>query len=225
MAARHWFTLGRFDEPATGDPAPALPTPPAPPSPPPAGDPPAPPKGDEPLGDAGKRALDAERAARKTADDARKALEAQLADLKPLADLMQKIRGGEGVPDAQKTEVEKLAERLDAAERTATEERLARLRLEVATEKGLTTAQAARIVGGDRDELAADADALLSLFPKPPPTVPPAGDHGNGGPRPPRPDPGQGGGRGDGQPKNYRDAPAEEFTAELGKYGIRPRSR
>lgn len=127
-------------------------TPPAP-----TAEPTAPAKEDG-LGEAGKKALQAER-------DARKALEKQLADLSPLADLVKRIRGGDGVPEQQKTEVDKLTERLAEVEKTATAERMARMRLEVAAEKGLTAAQAARLSGSSKEELAADADALLSLFP------------------------------------------------------------
>lgn len=154
--------------PPPGDPAPAsAPTDPAP-APPPA-DPPA----DPPLGPAGKKALDEERAARK-------ALEKRLAELEPLKKLADALGGGQQQPGG-KSEVELLNERFAELERTAAEERAARWRLEVAAEKGLTPAQAARLTGGTRDELAADADELLALFPAAAP-----------GPRTPVPDPSQG---------------------------------
>lgn len=157
------------------------------------------PKGEDALGDAGKRALAAEREARKAEADARKAAEkaaadaaAQLADLKPLTELFAQIRKT-AVPDAEKTDVEKLAERLAQQEKATANERLARWRVEVAAEKGLTKAQAARLQGGTFEELAADADELLSLFPKaekpaepaPTPAEPPK-------PSTPKPDPSQG---------------------------------
>jgi cell division septum initiation protein DivIVA len=41
---------------------------------------------------------------------------------------------------------------------------LAQLREEVAETKGLTTAQASRLVGATREELEADADDLLATF-------------------------------------------------------------
>jgi hypothetical protein len=41
------------------------------------------------------------------------------------------------------------------------------MRAEVAAEKGLTAAQAKRLVGTTRDELLADADEFLALMPAP----------------------------------------------------------
>jgi len=117
---------------------------------------------DKPLGEAGQKALTAER-------EARKALEKQLADqaktlegLKPLQDLAAAI----GVkPESGKTSVETLTEQVAAMRTELGSERLGRMRLEVAAEKSLTPAQAARLQGATRDELAADADALKALFP------------------------------------------------------------
>jgi hypothetical protein len=137
---------------------------PAPPADPPPADPPADPKPDADLGDAGKKALASER-------DARKAAEKELARYKKAE--ADKV-------DADKTEAEKRAAadaRADAAELRAT-------RLEVAHEKGLTPAQAKRLVGTNREELEADADEVLRDFP-----VTPAG----AAPKPaPKPDPSQG---------------------------------
>jgi hypothetical protein len=148
-----------------GDPAPA----PAPTGPAPTGTPPD----DKPLGPGGERALAAER-------EARKALEKQLADLAPLKELAAAMAGGQK-PPAGKSDVDLVNERIAELERTANDERAARWRLEVAAEKGLTPQQAARLAGATRDELAADADALLALFPSAP-----------AGPRTPAPDPSQG---------------------------------
>ncbi|MEU4570840.1 hypothetical protein [Micromonospora sp. NPDC023956] len=67
--------------------------------------------------------------------------------------------------DRDKTEAEKTAERLSEAETKAAAAELRALRLEVAAEKGLTPAQAKRLVGSSREELEADADELLSTFP------------------------------------------------------------
>lgn len=66
--------------------------------------------------------------------------------------------------DRDKTEAQKLTERADAAERRAVEVEGRALRLEVAAEKGLTPAQAKRLVGATREELEADADELLTTF-------------------------------------------------------------
>jgi hypothetical protein len=157
-------------------------------------------KPEDALGDAGKRALAAEREARKAEADARKAAEkanadlvAQLDGLKPITDLFAQIRKT-AVPDAEKTDVEKLAERLAAQEKATADERLARWRVEVAAEKGLTKAQAARLQGGTFEELAADADDLLALFPKPAPAEPKAEATPAEPAKPPtpKPDPSQG---------------------------------
>jgi hypothetical protein len=159
------------------------------------GGPPADPAkpGDEPLGDGGKKALEAERMARKSAEDGKKALEAQLAELAPLAELVTAIRGGKGVPDKDKTEIDKLTERVAAAEKTADDERIARWRSEVALTKKLTPGQAARLVGASKEELESDADALVALFPPAPPGTP-------GTPGTPAPDLSQGARGGQGQP-------------------------
>jgi hypothetical protein len=153
-------------EPPAQPPADPAPTPPAP-------APPADPPTDPPLGPAGKKALDEERAARKE-------LEKQLAALAPLQKLAEAMGSGQQQPGGP-SEVELLQQRFADLERTATEERAARWRLEVAAEKGLTPQQAARLAGSTRDELAADADTLLELFPAVP-----------AGPRTPAPDPSQG---------------------------------
>lgn len=81
--------------------------------------------------------------------------------------------------DADRSETEK---RVAAEERAAAAE-LRALRLEVASDKGLTPAQAKRLVGGTRQELEADADEILRDFP-----IAPAKPDT----RSPKPDPSQG---------------------------------
>ena len=81
--------------------------------------------------------------------------------------------------DRDKTETERLTERLTAAERERDEVRTEALRLRIAHEKGLTPRQAARLRGSSEEELTADADALLEEF-------------GTNGPRRPTGDVGQG---------------------------------
>jgi hypothetical protein len=125
---------------------------------------------DKPLGPAGERALAAER-------EARKALEKKFA---PLEHFLAALSDGDKPKDG-KSEVQLLEERFADHERTLAEERTARWRAEVAHEKGLTPQQAARLVGGSREELTADADQLLTLFPA-----------ASAGPRTPAPDPSQG---------------------------------
>lgn len=144
-----WPVIGASDDPPPADP-PADPDP----DPAPEGDPDGDPA-DKPLGPAGKKALDEERAARK-------ALEKQVAELAPLKKLVDALGGGD--PDKGKSEVEQLTERLAAQEKAIADERVARWRAEVQADKGLTAAQAARLIGATREELAADADALLAAF-------------------------------------------------------------
>ena len=110
---------------------------------------------DAQLGAAGIKALQAER-------DARKTLERQLADLAPLRKIAEALGGGD--PAKGQTEIGQLNERLAAQEKAFADERAARLRLEVASEKGLTTAQARRLQGGTREELEADAADLVAAF-------------------------------------------------------------
>lgn len=126
-----------------------------------AGEPQGEPKGeqkpadDEPLGEKGIKALREER-------DARKGLEKKLEQLEKLAPL-QKLADalGEGDPEKGTSEIEQRLSGLEA-------ERVARYRLEVAHDKGLTAKQAERLSGSTREELEADADALLQLFPSQP---------------------------------------------------------
>ncbi len=99
--------------------------------------------------DAGRRALRAER-------DRVKALEAQLAELKPLAEQAKKAE------DEQKTEVQRLTEQVEALKRDRDTATVERDRLKVALGKGLTLTQAKRLVGSTEEELAADADELLA---------------------------------------------------------------
>src|SRR5699024_3462059 len=66
--------------------------------------------------------------------------------------------------DASKSDSERTSEKLSAAEKRAEEAESRLLRLEVAQEKGLTAAQAKRLVGGTREELESDADELLDTF-------------------------------------------------------------
>lgn len=100
------------------------------------------------LGDAGKKALDAERRDKRAAEKRATDLEARLKEFE----------------DRDKTESTRAIERAEAAEKAlaAAESRV--LRLEIASEKGLTPAQAKRLVGETREELEADASELLETF-------------------------------------------------------------
>ena len=106
-------------------------------------------KTDDTMGDTGLKALQRER-------DARKALEAEVKTLRPLADKAKELE------DANKSEQEKLLERLAAAEKREADTTVRLLRAEVASEKGLSTKQAARLTGSTREELEADADEFLA---------------------------------------------------------------
>ena len=98
------------------------------------------------LGDAGKRALDAERKARAAAEKRAKDAEARI----------------KAAEDADKTEVERLQAQVAEMTKSA-EAAVARAdRYEVAASKGLTLAQARRLVGTTKDELEADADEMRS---------------------------------------------------------------
>jgi hypothetical protein len=110
---------------------------------------------DQQLGDAGIKALQAERARAAKAEADLKALQQEIAD-------------------SQKSAEQKAADALAAANAQAAEAAARALRYEVAAEKGLDLALAARLTGSSREELAADADALMSLIPKAPeaPTPP-----------------------------------------------------
>lgn len=103
------------------------------------------------LGDAGKKALDAERREKRAAEKRAADLEARLKEFE----------------DRDKTESTRAIERAEAAEKAAAAAEARALRLEIASEKGLTPAQAKRLVGESREELEADADELLETF-KPP---------------------------------------------------------
>lgn len=100
------------------------------------------------LGDAGKKALDAERRQKRDAEKRAADLEARLKEFE----------------DRDKSEAQKLVERAEAAERRAQEIESHALRLEVAAEKGLTPKQAQRLVGNTREELLSDADDLVASF-------------------------------------------------------------
>lgn len=148
----------------------------------PPGEPGTPPADDGMATDAGKRALKAER-------DRVKALEAQLADLKPLADAAR------AAEDANKTEVQRLTEENAQLKKDLGTATVTGARLKVALDKGLTATQAKRLVGDTEEELAADADELLEDLgakpgegtPAPPPGAKPSErlKPGNGNPEEP----------------------------------------
>lgn len=99
----------------------------------------------EKLGEGGKKAIQAEREARKQAE-------------KALADLQKQIA------DANKTAEEKAAEALTEAQRAAAENAAKALRYEVAAAKGLDLKLASRLTGATKEDLEADAENLKALL-------------------------------------------------------------
>lgn len=97
------------------------------------------------------------------------------AEAKKNAEAAKKLKE---IEDSKKSDIEKLTEAQRTAERERDEANLRALRLEVAAEKGLTPAQAKRLVGGTKEELEADADELMASF---------KGDDDAGGSAPRRP--------------------------------------
>ena len=143
---------------ATTDPAPEATTEPAtdtaPATTPPADD----------LGDAGKKALAAERAAKRAAE-------------KQVAELAAKVKEFE---DASKSEAEKAAARAEAAEKALAEMTAKALRLQVVTEVGVPADLAEFLTGSDEESLRAQAEKLM------------AATAASKAPRAPQPDPSQG---------------------------------
>ena len=94
------------------------------------------------------------------------------------------------------------AEREAAAEQRAAAAEGRALRLDVAFEKGLTPAQAKRLVGASREELEADADEILRDFPALKPDGRPKGNADLGG-------------REQAPPANKQQADLQQIEADL----------
>jgi hypothetical protein len=107
------------------------------------------------LGEGGKRAIDAEREARRQAE-------------KQLREVKAALKSYE---DRDKTELELLRERAETAEQRAIEAEQERLRQKVASEKGVP---ANRLAGTTEDELMAAADELIAWRDHSKPPAPPA---------------------------------------------------
>lgn len=119
------------------------------------------------LGDAGKKALAAERSARKAAE-------------KAAADALAKVQAFE---DANKTEQEKAAARAEAAEKRAAEAEAKALRLEIASELNVPESLRKFLTASDDAGLRAQADELTKAL---------SAATAEAGPRPPKPDHSQG---------------------------------
>jgi hypothetical protein len=194
-----WFTLARHDGPTD---------PPADPPVDPPTDPPADPPKD--LGDAGKKALAEERAARKAAE-------------KLAAEQAAKLKEFE---DRDKTDAEKLASAKDAAEKKAVAAIARAVSAEVRAAAGDFADPSDTALLGDLSKYAAedgtiDTDAIktdLSALLESKPHL-----KRTAGPRNLAPDPSQGRGGNNG-PADFRTADKAAFDAELAKYGLRPKS-
>jgi Xaa-Pro aminopeptidase len=114
------------------------------------------------LGDAGKKALAAERA---RADKAEKALKALQAEAEERA-------------NAELTELERFKKEADELRAAKTKSDLDAIRYAVALDKGIPASLAARLRGDDREAIEADAEALAALVNTTPPG--PRPDHSQG---------------------------------------------
>ncbi|WP_435109399.1 hypothetical protein [Nocardiopsis synnemataformans] len=114
---------------------------------------PEPPEGDD-------EELDLERAKAKIhkANQEAAGLRSRMKELEDKATRLDELE------NANKSEQQKAQEAAAALEKRATAAEQRALRLEVAAAKGLTTAQAKRLVGSTQEELEADADELLETF-------------------------------------------------------------
>jgi hypothetical protein len=105
----------------------------------------------EDLGDKGKLAIQREREARKAAEKRAKENEDAARRLAELE-------------DANRSEVDKATTRAQEAEARVAQLEVEALRRDVGADKGLTAAQAKRLIGSTREELEADADELIEAF-------------------------------------------------------------
>jgi hypothetical protein len=168
------------DEPASATPAEAT-TPAAPETPE------TPAATEAPLGEAGQKALEA---MKQRARDA----EAQLKELKPLAEKARELE------DAQKSELEKAQGKLTKAEQAAADANAKLLRFEVAQEKEVPAKLVPLLTAKTKEDLEAQADLILENVK--------AGEESpdfNGGAREPAPD-----------PKTPEEAHNETFLQALG---------
>lgn len=143
--------------------------------------------GDDALGEGGLKALKAER-------ETNRQLKAQIAELS------EKVKSFE---DRDKSESEKQAEKLAAAEKRAIESGRKADQYEVAAAKGIPLSAASRLRGTTREEMEADADDLLKLL----------NINGGNSPKnhkPPKADPSQGKG-GEAKPASLRDAVSSHY--------------
>ncbi|MFB7162323.1 hypothetical protein [Streptomyces sp. NPDC056242] len=107
------------------------------------------------LGDAGHKALTAERKARTTAEKQAKSAQRQLEEMQGRLQAFE---------DRDKTDAQKLTEAKTAAEKDAQDARSKLMRFEIAAAKKLPAEWAARLQGSTKEDLEADAEALLEAL-------------------------------------------------------------
>ncbi|MFE6903794.1 hypothetical protein ACFVFJ_44435 [Streptomyces sp. NPDC057717] len=107
------------------------------------------------LGEAGQKALAAERKRAAVAERTAKASQKQLDEMS------KRLQAFE---DRDKTDAQKLTEAKTAAEQTAADAQARLMRYEVAAAKKLPSEWAARLQGSTQEDLEADADALLQAL-------------------------------------------------------------
>lgn len=85
-----------------------------------------------------------------------------------IKELEEKVDAATKAEDGKKSDIEQLTAQVAKLNEDLEKERHTALRAQVASEKGLTAAQARRLNGKTREELEADADDLLESFPAAP---------------------------------------------------------
>lgn len=113
---------------------------------------------DEPLGEGGIKALNAERDARKEAEQQLKQLKEQLDELKPAAERLKEIE------DQQKSDLEKANERMAELQSKAAKAETEALRYRIASDKGISREDAeVFLTGSDEDSITKQAERLVAL--------------------------------------------------------------
>lgn len=109
--------------------------------------------GDDGLGDAGKRALQAERERAKKAE----------ADVKAVRDELAKLKVDD---DAKKSQMDQILAKLDASEKRSAEAERRAVLGEVVAETGLSMAKVSRLKGDTIEDLMVDAGEVFDWKPK-----------------------------------------------------------
>ena len=161
------------------------------------------------LGDPGKKALAAERAAKREAEKKANEAAARAAELE--AKIAEFERSKMDAQDRLAAERDDWRKKYEEQAAVAAARELELLRRDVAHDKGLPPGLARRLQGSSREELEADADQLMGDLPTPQPQTP----------RVPRPDPSQGSAHEakGGRPTTVADAMREAREASARRNG------